>query len=80
MKLGVMNPVLNNYPFEKALEYLHSLGVQCVELGAGGYPGDAHIKPSEIIGHPEKVKESNPDRGVLESCARNILELLLKLD
>ena len=32
------------------------------------------------FGHPEKVKESNPDRGVLESCARNILELLLKLD
>lgn len=57
MKLCVMNPVLNDYPFEKALEYLHSLGVQSVELGAGGYPGDAHIKPSEIIGHPEKVKE-----------------------
>ncbi len=69
MKLGVMNPVLNNYPFDKAMEYLHSLGVQCVELGAGGYPGDAHIKPSELIGNPEKVQE------VKDILAKNELEV-----
>ena len=42
MKLGVMNPVINYMPFEDALKYLHDLGVQCIEIGAGGYPGDAH--------------------------------------
>ena len=52
-----MNPVINFMPFEKALEYLYKLGVQCIEIGAGGYPGDAHLKPEELIGNPEKVKE-----------------------
>lgn len=56
MKLGVMNPVLNAYGFEEALAYLHSLGVQCIEIGAGGYPGDNHLKPEELIGHPDKVE------------------------
>ena len=57
MKLGVMNPVLNEYGFEDALKYLNSLGVQTIEIGAGGYPGDNHLKPTELIGKPEKVKE-----------------------
>ena len=37
MKLCVMNPVLNSYKLEDALKYLHSLGVQAMEVGAGGY-------------------------------------------
>lgn len=57
MKLGVMNPVINFMPFEKALEYLNKLGVKCIEIGAGGYPGDAHLKPEELIENSEKVKE-----------------------
>ena len=48
MKLGVMNPVINYMPFEDALKYLSDLGVQCIEIGAGGYPGDAHLKPCEV--------------------------------
>lgn len=57
MKLGVMNPVLNSYKFEDALKYLNSLGVQTIEIGAGGYPGNVHLKPEELIGKPEKIKE-----------------------
>ena len=57
MKLGVMNPVLNSYELEEALKYLHSLGVQCLEIGAGGYPGNVHLKPEEFINNEEKVKE-----------------------
>lgn len=57
MKLGVMNPVLNSYTLEEALKYLHGLGVQTLEIGAGGFPGDAHLKPSELIGKPDKIKE-----------------------
>lgn len=57
MKLGVMNPVLNSYKFEDALKYLNGLGVQTIEIGAGGYPGDNHLKPAEIIGKPERVAE-----------------------
>ena len=57
MKLCVMNPVLNSYKLEDALKYLHGLGVQAMEVGAGGYPGNAHLKPEDIIGKPDKVKE-----------------------
>ena len=57
MKLGVMNPAVSSMPFEEAMKYLSSLGVDCVELGAGGFPGDAHIKPAELIGHPENVEK-----------------------
>lgn len=56
MKLGVMNPVLAAMSFEDALAYLHSLDVHAVEIGAGGYPGNAHLKPEELIGHPEAVE------------------------
>lgn len=56
MKLGVMNPVLNRYEFEDALKYLHDLGVQAIEIGAGGYPGDVHLRPEDLIGKPDNVK------------------------
>ena len=58
MKLGVMNPAVASMPFKEAMEYLASLKIDCVELGAGGYPGDAHIKPQELIGNPEKISET----------------------
>ena len=57
MKLGVMNPVLYSLEFEDALKYLNSIGVNCIEIGAGGFPGDKHLKPLELIGNPKKVEE-----------------------
>ena len=57
MKLGVMNPVLNSMEFEDALSYLNNLGVDCIEIGAGGYPGDRHLKPEELLGNPQKIEE-----------------------
>ncbi len=56
MKLGVMNPVLNEYSFEEAVEYLEKLGVQTIEIGAGGFPGNKHLKPEELLSSPENVK------------------------
>ena len=44
MKLGVMNPVLNEYGFEDALKYLNSLGVDTIEIGAGGYHATGSVK------------------------------------
>lgn len=57
MKLGVMNPVVAHMSFEEALKYLNSLGVQCIEIGAGGFPGDAHLKPTELLGNNRKIEE-----------------------
>lgn len=55
MKLGVMNPVLRAMDFESALKYLNSLDVHAIEIGAGGYPGDFHLNPEELLASPENV-------------------------
>ena len=39
MKLGVFTVLLGQQPLDKALEYLHSLGVEMVEIGCAGFPG-----------------------------------------
>lgn len=57
MKLAVVNSVFTDRNLEESLAYLSKLGVDSLEIGAGGYPGDQHLKPTEIIGHPEKAKE-----------------------
>ena len=36
MELSVMSPVLNQMDLEEALAYLSSLGVDSLEIGAGG--------------------------------------------
>lgn len=55
MKLGVMNPVLASMDFETALKYLNSLDVRAIEIGAGGYPGKAHLDPETLLSSPENV-------------------------
>ena len=52
MKLGVFTTLLSNLPLEKALAYFKSLGIEMVEIGCGGYPGNAHADP-EILLHDE---------------------------
>ncbi|MBE7044024.1 MAG: sugar phosphate isomerase/epimerase [Ruminococcaceae bacterium] len=56
MKLSVMNPVLNSMGFEEALAYLESLGVDTIEIGAGGFPGDNHLKPEELLKDAKNVE------------------------
>lgn len=55
MKLGVMNPVLYHKTFEEALKYLNNLGVQTIEIGAGGYPGKAHLDPKKVLGNKAEI-------------------------
>jgi sugar phosphate isomerase/epimerase len=49
MKLGVFAVMFGKWPFEKALDYIQSVGVQAVEVGCGGYVGDAHCKPAQLL-------------------------------
>lgn len=58
MELSVMSPVLNQMNLEESLSYLHSLGVDSMEIGAGGYPGTAHLDPKDYLAHPEKIEET----------------------
>ena len=39
MKVGVFSVILRALKFEQTLDYLAGLGVQAIELGAGGYAG-----------------------------------------
>ncbi len=55
MKLGVFTVLLSDRSLEEALKYLSGLGVQAVEIGCGGFPGDAHLKPDELLSDPGKI-------------------------
>jgi len=55
MKLGVMTVLLGQMPAEDAFRYLSSLKVQTVEIGVGGFPGDAHLKPRDLLADPGAV-------------------------
>ena len=55
MELSVMSPVLNQMGLEEALAYLSNLGVDSLEIGAGGYPGKAHLDPKEYLADPAKI-------------------------
>ncbi len=49
MKLGVFTTLLSNLPFEEACKQFHEVGVQMVEIGCGGYPGNAHADPDTLL-------------------------------
>lgn len=56
MKLGVLAVCLASKTFEEACEYLSGLGVQELEIGTGGYPGNAHCDPVEFLANPELIE------------------------
>jgi sugar phosphate isomerase/epimerase len=49
MKIGAFAVLLSTRPFEEALDYLQKLDIRMVEIGTGGYVGDAHCKPAELL-------------------------------
>lgn len=57
MKLGVFSPVLAQMSFKEMVEYLSSLGVDQLEMGAGGYPGKAHFDPEVLLADDTKIEE-----------------------
>lgn len=57
MKLGVFTTLLSNLPLEEALKYFKSLGIEMVEIGCGGYPGNAHADPDVLLADDAKLEE-----------------------
>lgn len=57
MKLGTMTVVLGDMKFEDACSFLAEQGVQMVEIGCGGYPGDAHCEVDALLESEEKRAE-----------------------
>ena len=57
MKLGVITVLLGNKPFDEALGYLASLGIEELEVGCGGYPGKAHCDPAVLLNDENALNE-----------------------
>lgn len=55
MKVGVFAVLFSAMKFEDALDYIRSVGVEAVEIGCGGYVGDAHCKPTQLLGDADAV-------------------------
>jgi len=56
MKIGVFTVVLGALKLEQTLDYLASLGVQAVELGAGGYARSKHCPLEALLGSERKCR------------------------
>lgn len=59
MKLSVFSPVLADTDLNSALAYLHSLGVEQMELGCGGFPGTAHADIMKLHENNNEINKVN---------------------
>ena len=57
MKLCVLTVPYSALSLEETLKKLSNMGVQAVELGAGGYPGNAHLNAKELLVDDTKVED-----------------------
>lgn len=57
MKVGVFTVLLADRPLRQALGYAREVGCEAVELGCGGYPGDAHCDPERLLSDKEALDE-----------------------
>lgn len=57
MKLGVFSPVLAQMSFEEMVKYLSSIGVDQLEMGAGGCPGKDHFDPEVLLKDESKIDD-----------------------
>lgn len=55
MKLGVFAVLLSAKGLDESLSYLKKSDVQAVELGAGGYPGKAHVNPETMLSDEKEI-------------------------
>lgn len=56
MKVGSMTVPLQKLPLDEALRYLKNIGVEAVEVGSGGFPGNHHCNPKELLADKVKLK------------------------
>jgi len=57
VKVGAFAVLLSDQPFERALDHLVTAGLTAVEVGTGGYVGDAHARPAELLQDDARLNE-----------------------
>ncbi len=71
MKLGVLTVLYQDRPLETVLDHAAEMGLQAVELGAGGWPGTAHCNPVELLkdrSAAQALKKAVEERGLIISA------------
>ncbi|MCE7793942.1 sugar phosphate isomerase/epimerase [Salipaludibacillus sp. CUR1] len=71
MKLGVFTVLFSKLSFEEMLDKVKASGLDAVEIGTGGYPGDAHCNVDELIESEEArqaYQKALNDRGIVISA------------
>ncbi|UPW00738.1 sugar phosphate isomerase/epimerase [Halorussus gelatinilyticus] len=53
MDIGVHTPPLYGQSLDDAMAYLHGIGVDAIEPGVGGHPGDTHLPREEYLDDDE---------------------------
>jgi sugar phosphate isomerase/epimerase len=57
MKLGVLTALYADRPLEAVLDIARAAGLDCVEIGAGNYPGTSHCDVEALLGSASRRKE-----------------------
>lgn len=57
MKLGVFTPLFNNLSFEEMIDTVSKVGLETVEIGTGGSPGNAHLDIDKLLTSTDDRKE-----------------------
>jgi sugar phosphate isomerase/epimerase len=71
MRIGVFSVLLQNLPFEEALDKIVGAGLTAVEIGTGGYPGSHHCPVDELLENKKaraEYLEAVASRGLLSSA------------
>ncbi len=56
MKIGLFTVLFQNLPFEQMLDRVAAAGIEAVEIGTGGYPGNHHCEPDELLADRAKAR------------------------
>lgn len=57
MKLGVLTALYADRPLEAVLDIARGAGLDCVEIGAGNYPGSSHCDVEALLGSATRRRE-----------------------
>ena len=66
MKIGVFTVLFAQRPFEEALDYIRDAGVEAVEIGTGGAPGNSHCDLDALVDFLERVVGSGNSQAFME--------------
>ena len=57
MKLGVFTPLYNHLTFEEMIDEVSQKGLETVEIGTGGNPGQAHLDTDKLLASSDARRE-----------------------